>query len=131
MSRAQVILRSAADKARVANWAMQAPYGTRVEFKEVKRSIPQNDRMWAMLTDVARQLEWHGQKLSPDDWKLLFLDALNRETRVVPNLDGTGVVSLRRSSDLSKGEMSDMIDLIAEFGARNGVEFGDDQEKAA
>jgi hypothetical protein len=50
-----------------------------VEFKAPKRSLPQNDRMWAMLTDVATQLPWHGIKLSPDDWKLIFLDALKRE----------------------------------------------------
>jgi len=132
MSRAQIILRSAADRARVANWALQAGYGTRVEFKETKRSIPQNDRMWAMLTDVARQLPWHGTKLTPDDWKLVFLDALKREARLVPNIAGSGFVDLgRSSSDLSKNEMSDLIDLIAAFGAEHGVEFGDDAEQAA
>lgn len=84
-----------------------------------------------MLTDVARQLPWHGQKLTPDDWKLVFLDGLKGEIRLVPNLDGNGFVSLRRSSDLSKGEMGDLIDLIAAFGAEHGVQFGDNQEKAA
>ena len=84
-----------------------------------------------MLTDVARQLPWHGQKLTPDDWKLVFLDGIKGEIRLVPNLDGNGFVSLRRSSDLSKGEMGDLIDLIAAFGAEHGVQFGDDKEKAA
>jgi len=87
--------------------------------------------MWAMLTDVARQLPWHGQRLTPDDWKLVFLDGLKGEIRLVPNIDGNGFVSLRRSSDLSKGEMSELIDLIAAFGAEHGVEFGDHQERAA
>lgn len=131
MSRALITLRGAADRSRATNWVAQAPFGTRIEFKETKRSLPQNDRMWAMLTDVARQLPWHGHRLSPDDWKLLFLDALKGETKTVPNLAGDGLVSLRRSSDLSKGEMSDLIDLIAAFGAEHGVEFGDHQEQAA
>lgn len=126
MSRAMVVCRSTADRERAANWAIKAPFGTRIEFKQTKRSIPQNDRMWAMLTDVAREVEWHGMKLSPDDWKLIFLDALSREVRAVPNIDGTGFVNLRRSSDLSKGEMSDLMELIAEFGARHGVTFGGD-----
>lgn len=43
---------------------MTAPVNTRVEFKEAKRTTDQNARMWAMLTDVAQQLPWHGQRLS-------------------------------------------------------------------
>lgn len=131
MSRALITLRGAADRSRATSWVAQAPFGTRVEFKQTKRSLPQNDRMWAMLTDVARQLPWHGQKLTPDDWKLIFLDGLKGEIRTVPNLDGNGFVSLRRSSDLSKDEMSQLIELIAAFGVEHGVEFGDQQERAA
>lgn len=79
-----------------------------------------------MLTDVAAQVKWHGLKLTPDDWKLIFMDALKREVRMVPNLDGNGFVSLgRSSSDLSKSEMSDLMELIHEFGARNDVKFSD------
>lgn len=132
MSRALVTIRNHTDRSRAALWVAKAPEGTRIEFKRSKRSLPQNDRMWAMLTDVARQLPWHGQKLTPDDWKLIFLDALKREARLVPNIDGSGFVNLgRSSSDLSKDEMSDLIDLIAEFGVRNGVQFGDCEERAA
>ncbi len=70
---------------------------------------------------------WHGQRLRPDDWKLIFLDALKRETRTVPNIDGTGFVDIARSSsDLSKQEFTDLIELIFEFGARHGVKFQDD-----
>jgi hypothetical protein len=88
--------------------------------------------MWAMLTDIARQLPWHGQRLTPDDWKLIFLDALKREARFVPALDGDGFVNLgRSSSDLSKGEMSDLIEIIFAFGAGHGVSFGDERERAA
>lgn len=132
MSRALVILNSKADRQKVANWAMKLPSGTRIEFKEPKRSVPQNDRMWAALTDVATQVPYHGIKLSADDWKLLFLDALKREVRMVPNLDGTSFVSLgRSSSDLSKQEFSDLLELIAAFGAEHGVQFQDDREVAA
>lgn len=84
-----------------------------------------------MLTDVATQVEWHGVKLAPDDWKLMFLDALKRELRMVPNLDGNGFVNLgRSSSDLSKDEMSDLFLLIEKFGAEHGVQFHDQQVAA-
>ncbi len=126
MTRATIILSSPSERLRAAHWADKLPAGTRIEFKAPKRSIPQNDRMWAMLTDVATQLPWHGIKLSPDDWKLLFLDSLKRELRMVPNLDGNGFVNLgRSSSDLSKVEMTDLMEVIAAFGANHGVTFHD------
>lgn len=124
MSRAVLVLASNDVRARAADWCAKMPRFTRVEFKGPKRSTPQNDRMWAMLTDVARQLPWHGIKLTPDDWKLIFLDALKREVRMVPNLDGNGFVNLgRSSSDLSVAEMSELMELIAAFGAQHGVRF--------
>ena len=126
MARALITLHQDSDRQKAVRWAMIAPQGTRVEFKKPKRTIPQNDKMWSMLTDVAEQLPWHGVKLTPDDYKLIFLDALNREIRMVPNIDGTGFVNLgRSSSDLSKEEMSDLFEIIHAFGALHGVVFHD------
>lgn len=126
MSRALVILNRASDRERVQAWAAKAPWGTRVTFQEAKRTTDQNARMWAMLTEVARQVEWDGLKLSADDWKLIFMAALKQELRMVRNLDGTGFVQLgRSSSDLSVAEMGDLMDLIAAFGAREGVTFAE------
>lgn len=124
MTRATLILVDTAQRLKASSWINKAPEGTRVEFKAPKRTLPQNDRFWSMLTDVAQQLTWHGMKLTTDDWKLVFLDALNREVRIVPNIDGNGFVNLSRSSsDLSKDEMSDLMEIIAAFGAKHGVQF--------
>lgn len=123
---ALVTLHQDGDRQKAVRWAMIAPRGTRVKFLAPKRTVPQNQRLWAMLTDVATQLLWHGVKLTPDDWKLVFLDALNREIRMVPNVDGTGFVNLgRSSSNLSKEEMSDLFEIIHAFGAKHGVVFHD------
>jgi hypothetical protein len=124
MSRYLFVLNTQADRIRAVTLIHRAPAGARMEIKAAKRSLPQNDRMWAMLTDVATQLEWHGQKIRADDWKLIFMDGLKRELRIVPNLDGTGFVNLgRSSSDLTKAEMTDLIELIFAFGANHGVVF--------
>lgn len=121
-----IAIKSTVERERAARYVAAAPFGTRVVFSAAKRSIPQNDFMWSMLTDIARELPWHGIKLTPDDWKLIFLDALKREARMVPNLDGNGFVNLgRSSSDLSKAEMGDLIELIRAFGANHGVTFID------
>lgn len=131
MSRAQLTLCGRAERDKAIRWIEQAPAGTRVTFKESKRSTAQNDRLWASLTDVATQVEWHGQRLPPDSWKLIFLDALNGEMKLVPNLDGNGFVNLgRSSSNLSKAEFSALLELIYEFGARHSVVFHDQQVAA-
>lgn len=132
MSRALVVIARASDREKLRRWIDAAPWNTRVELKGPRRTLPQNDRMWAMLTDVATQVRHNGLKLSADDWKLLFLDALKREVRMVPNLDGNGMISLgRSSSDLDKEEMGDLMELIAAYGARHGVIFNDQRSEAA
>lgn len=132
MGRASVVVRSDADRVLLADWAYRVPLGTRVDWRGPRRSTDQNDLMWARLTELSRQLDWHGQKLKAEDWKLLFLDALRREVRMVPNLDGNGFVSLgRSSSDLSKDEMSDLLELIGAFGVQRGVTFQDMEREPA
>ena len=128
MSRAVVILDTEGDRSLVATWAAKAEPGTRVEFKRAKRTVDQNDRMWAMLTDVAEQVEWDGARRKTGEWKDLFMDWLPRELRTLSALDGSGrQVPLGRStSDLSKEEMSNLIELIAMFGANHGVKFKDE-----
>ena len=129
MARALLVLANDIFRQRAIDWIRKAPKDTRVEFKGPKRTLDQNSRMWAMLTDVSTQVVWHGVKLSPDDWKLVFLDGLKRELRLVPNIDGNGFVNLgRSSSDLSKEEMADLFELMEAFGATHGVEFHDPKE---
>ena len=129
MARALLVLANDIFRQRAIDWIRKAPKDTRVEFKDPKRTLDQNSRMWAMLTDVSTQVVWHGVKLSPDDWKLVFLDGLKRELRLVPNIDGNGFVNLgRSSSDLSKEEMADLFELMEAFGATHGVEFHDPKQ---
>lgn len=127
MSRAQITLSGKFDRERAIKWITQAPAGTRVTFRDAKRTEDQNSKLWAMLTEVAVQVPWHGQKLTPEDWKLIFMAALKQEMRIVPNIDGNGFVDLGRSSSrLSKAEFSYLLEIILMFGANHGVKFRDD-----
>lgn len=100
-----------------------APDGYAVTVSEPARNLEQNAKLWAMLTDVSRQVEWYGKKLAPEDWKHVFSASL-RKLQVVPNLDGTGFVALGLStSRMSKREFGELIELIQAFGAERGVEF--------
>lgn len=96
-----------------------------VEVKPLTRTLEQNAKLWAMLTDVSEQVNWHSQKLTPEDWKHVFSAALNQQ-RVVPNIDSTGFVVLGQStSKMTVRQMADMIELINAFGAERGVSFKD------
>ncbi|OQS10264.1 hypothetical protein B0T37_10590 [Chromobacterium violaceum] len=88
------------------------------------RNLSQNAAMWAALTDISEQLDWYGNKLTPEEWKDLLTASLRR-TKAVPNIDGSGFVILgQRTSDMSIREMGELLELIHAFGAEKGVKFG-------
>ena len=122
MSRVLFVLWDNTTRAMALEAIKSAPDNSRVEIKGPKRTLPQNSRMWAMLTDVSRQYVHMGQTYDADDWKHLFLHAVGRETRFVPALDGRGFVPIgASSSDLDVGEMSDLIECMYAWGAQNGI----------
>lgn len=130
MSRALIVVRGTEDRQRAATWCQKAPGGTRIEFKGSKRTLPQNDKMWAMLTDISRQKLHGGRRYSPDQWKVIFLHAVGREVQFIPSLDGTTFIPWgQSSSDLSKEEMSELIEFLFAWGAENGVAWSDPSEK--
>jgi hypothetical protein len=98
-----------------------------LEVKPEKRSDPQNRRLWAMLTEVSKQVEWYGQTLSPEDWKHIFTASLQK-TRAVPGIDGGIVVLGQSTSRMTKAEMCDLQTLIEAFAAERGVLLGVDME---
>ena len=96
-----------------------------LEVRPEKRSDAQNRRLWAMLGEISQQVDWYGQKLSPEEWKDVFSASLKRQ-RVVPGLDGGFVICGQRTSKMTKAEMSEMQELMAAFGVERGVVFGED-----
>lgn len=93
-----------------------------VEVRAETRSLEQNARLWAMLTDISKQVEWYGHRLTPDEWKDVFSASLKR-TKVVPGLDGGFVVCGQSTSKMTIAEMCEMQELMEAFGAQKGVRF--------
>jgi hypothetical protein len=123
MSRNAVTLQSRSDRERAAAWCANAPTGTSVEFRGPRRNLDQNALMWSLLGQISKQVDWYGQKLSSEDWKDV-LTASMRRTRVVPGIDaGTFVPLGMRTSQMSKQELSDLLELIYAFGAERNVKF--------
>lgn len=124
--RAIITLRSQADRDKASKWAQGVTIGSKIVFHGPGRTIPQNDALHAAIGDIARQRDYHGVKLPVREWKLLFLDAVDREVRMLPNLDGTGFVSVGKStSALSKEEFTGLLSLVFEWGNRNGIKWSD------
>lgn len=94
-----------------------APEGYAVVVKPPTRNLEQNALLWALLTDVSEEVIWHGRKLSPEAWKHVFSSSLKRQD-VVPGLDGGFVVLGLSTSQMSKAEFSDLIELIHAFRAQ-------------
>lgn len=92
--------------------------------KQQTRSLEQNARLWAMLTDISQQVEWYGRKLSPEEWKHVFSASLKKQN-VVPGLDGGFVVLGLSTSKMTKSEMAELQELMEAFGADKGVVFFD------
>lgn len=99
-----------------------APDGHVVEIKQKTRSTEQNSRMWAMLSEIAEQVEWYGQYLKPEEWKDVFTACLKRQ-RSVRGIEGGFVVLGLRTSKMTVGEMGDLMELMAAFSAERGIQF--------
>lgn len=132
MGQAVLVLHGDRERQLAKRWIDGARALSRITFKGPARSLPQNDKLWAMLTDVSQQRDHHGLKLTPDDWKHLFTAALRRELRLVPNLSGDGFVQLGGStSQMDREELAELIEFIYAWGAQNGIVWREPKEQAA
>lgn len=106
-----------------------APHGAVCNVQEARRTTEQNDKMWAMLSDVSRAKP-EGRVLRPDKWKALFMDAIGIPADWEPGING-GVVNVGyRSSQLTKPQMSDLIEQMYSYGAEHGVVWSEPKEEA-
>lgn len=95
-----------------------------LEVRPETRSLEQNRLLWATLTDISDQVDWYGQKLTPEDWKEVFTAAMKKQ-KVVPGIDGGFVVCGSSTRKMTKPEMAEMQELMMAFGVEHGVEFND------
>ena len=126
-----------AERWKLIEWLKTVEIGFWFAYRKKTRSTEQNKRFHAMIRDVADQIQWQDvfgrpKRMKVESWKRFFLAMYARgrgeENEVVPNEDGDGFYDLGppRSSKLSVEEMTDVMELIAAFGAERGVRFKDE-----
>lgn len=112
------------DRGRLVSYVMTLDLSKPMQasIKPEKRSDAANRKMWAMLRDIANQVEWYGQKLKDEDFKHIFSAAVEKQ-RAVPGLDGGFVVLGLSTRNQSKQWMSDMIEVMHAFGAERNLKW--------
>lgn len=119
-----VTLGSAANREYAKRLIDAAPIDAVAVIKPGTRTLDQNSKLWAMLSDVSRAKP-EGRKHGPEVWKALFMQACGHAVQFVNGLDGLPFPAGFRSSRLTKGQMSDLIEFIYAYGAEHGVEWSE------
>lgn len=109
-----------ADLCKLWSWAkplLLAGHRIAITARESTRSLEQNAKLHAILSEIAEEREWCGRKRSIEVWKRLmtaaWLRARGESVELLPALDGHGVdVVFRPTSTLTVAEMSELIDWI-------------------
>mgnify|MGYP003529044775 FL=1 len=104
-----------------------APSDFVVIIRQKTRSDVQNAKLHAMLTDL-RRAETPISHHSIEDLKLIFLQALRAEGRVLPTLDGKGMFPIgQRTSTLTQAQFAGLIELIYAYAAPFNVKWSEAQ----
>ena len=114
------------------NWekitkALDAGKHLTMEIKLVSKTREQEEKYHAMIGDIAKQAQHMGAKWSAEDWKRLLVDQYLREVeniqgKVVPNLDGSGIVQLGfQTRKFTKEQASEFVEWLYAWSAENGI----------
>lgn len=106
----------------------QAGRVLRVTVGEPKRTLAENAKLHAMLSEIAEQVEWAGKKRDVEVWKRLVVSAWCRArgepVEILPALDGHGIdIVPVRTSKLSKKDCAELIEFVYALGAEHDVQF--------
>ena len=115
------------------NWdkitkALDAGNNLVMEIKLSSKTREQEEKYHAMINDIAKQAQHLGAKWSADDWKRLLVDQFLREEaniqgKIIPNLDGTGIVQLGfQTRKFTKEQASEFVEWLYSWVAENGID---------
>lgn len=120
-----IFLIGASQKQYACQLINEAPADFVAIIRQKTRSDVQNAKLHAMLTDFQRA-ETPISHHSIEDLKLIFLQALRAESRVLPTLDGKGMFPIgQRTSTLTKAQFAGLIELIYAYAAPFNVKWSE------
>jgi hypothetical protein len=119
-----IILHGPNQRALARRLVNDAPAGCVVTISKPKRTLDQNSRMWAMLSDISRACP-EGRHHPPETWKSLFMHAAGFEVAFQMGLNGEPFPVGWRTSKLTKGQMADLITHMMAYGDEHGVAWSE------
>jgi hypothetical protein len=128
--RAQVIIRTEADRRKVADWAKKTGTGTIVEFRKATRSNDQNALLHAICADLAKsQMQWAGKRRKWDEWKVLLVSGHTKATRgeveIVPGIEGEFINIRESTARMGVERATSLIEYALAFCAAHEIEIRD------
>ncbi|WP_051083997.1 recombination protein NinB [Gilvimarinus chinensis] len=93
-------------------------------MQEPKRSNKQNSKMWAMLTDLEKQLVWYGRRMTKEEWKDLICHEWKPQ-QLVPAISSGFCVLTASTSTVAPREFADIVEIIYAFGTEQGVNWSE------
>jgi hypothetical protein len=104
---------------RAANAVMSAKDGYIVKIAPPTRNLEQNAKLHAIFSDAARHRLYCGQKLSSEQWKVLFIRGHSIATgfgaQMVPGLENEFVNIRESSASMSVARMSSLIEYATAY----------------
>lgn len=96
------------------------------------RSLEQNSKLHALLSDISKQCEFNGKKRGIDTWKMIMVSAHKIATggkaEMVIGLEGE-VINLRESTaQMSVKRLASLIEYVQAWAVENSVKFNDKWE---
>jgi len=121
---------------RVADYAlMECLDNWKVVFSEPQRSIDQNDKFHAMITEISKVHKHVGRLWDVDSMKRLLVDEFSDEMKmagtplhelgeVIPSFDGTRIVQLGiQTRNFRVKEAAQFIEFLYSFAAKHNIKF--------
>ena len=108
--------------------AMMAGIELEIEVTRVEKSRNQEEMYHSIIGQIAKQAQHLGAQWDSESWKRFLLWQWAKDTgrqekeRIVPSLDGTGIVQLGiQSRNFKKDEASEFTEWLLAWAAQNGV----------
>ena len=98
-----------------------------MEIKAQSKSRDTEKLYHELIGQIAKQAQHMGAKWSAEDFKRLLVDQFMRDIgegggRVIPNLDGTGIIQLgTQTRNFTQEQGSEFIEWLYAWAANNGV----------
>jgi hypothetical protein len=102
-----------------------------------RRTDQQSARFWAIMHTIAKaRPKHHGRAMGADDYKIMFVHALRKEERFIPDIDGERIIPVAYSSkELTVSEFNDLFAIIDAWCAREEIDISHhaeaEEDKAA